>query len=77
MFETKAWAIETDMFGHDLHLAEIHYFQYGETDEAIQTALFKTRGEAREAAKRFILCKATVVRVEVSISIVRKPCTES
>ena len=74
MFETKAWAIETDMFGYDLHLAETHFFQDDEEipNEAIQTALFKTRKEAREAAKQFILCKAKAVRVEVRISIVRK-----
>ena len=72
MFETKAWAVETDMFGYHLHLAETHYFQDDENNEAIQTALFKTRGEAREAAKRFILCKAKAVRVEVRITIVRK-----
>ena len=79
MFETKAWAIELN-FKPNRQLAGTHFFQYWKEinpfNEGMPIALFKTRRQAREAEKHFILCKAKVVRVEVRISMVRKPCTE-
>ena len=69
----KAWAIELNMFRPKSKLASTYFFQDDGINIGIKTALFKTKKQATEAAKRFIFGNATVVRVEVRISIVRKP----